>query len=49
MQQAIKNGAKSFISVKRRTNAASSCGFCRPIVKDIITETLSSDLLKKNN
>lgn len=41
IRKAVKDGFRRFVSVKRRTEAASSCGLCQPFVEDIIEDELS--------
>ncbi len=41
IRKAVKEGKRKFVSVKRATEAGSSCGMCQPIVEDIIKDELS--------
>ncbi|MFK5883894.1 MAG: (2Fe-2S)-binding protein [Candidatus Izemoplasma sp.] len=41
IRKAVRDGAKRFISVKQRTEAATGCGLCQPIVEDIIADELN--------
>lgn len=41
IRKAVGDGRKSFISVKRVTEAGSACGMCQPIVEDIIKNEFS--------
>lgn len=36
IRKAVQEGHRRFVSVKRVTGAASSCGLCQPFVEDII-------------
>lgn len=40
IRKTVREGYRRFTSVKRRTEAASSCGLCQPIVQDIINDEL---------
>lgn len=41
IRKAVRSGLRRFVSVKRQTEAASSCGLCQPYVEDIIKDELS--------
>lgn len=36
IKKAMKEGRRRFVSIKQATEAGSSCGFCQPLVQDII-------------
>jgi bacterioferritin-associated ferredoxin len=40
IRKTVQDGFRRFTSVKRRTEAASSCGLCQPFVEDIIEDEL---------
>ena len=40
IRKTVRDGFRRFTSVKRRTEAASSCGLCQPFVEDIIKDEL---------
>jgi len=40
IRKAVQDGFRRFVSVKRRTEASSSCGLCQPFVEDIIEDEL---------
>lgn len=40
IRKTVREGKRRFVSVKRFTDAASSCGLCQPIVEDIIADEL---------
>ena len=40
IRKAVREGHRRFVSVKRVTNAASSCGLCQPLVEDVIEDEL---------
>ena len=40
IRKAVQEGHRRLVSVKRRTEAASSCGLCQPFVDDIIQDEL---------
>ncbi|MCK5761917.1 MAG: (2Fe-2S)-binding protein [Candidatus Izimaplasma sp.] len=41
IRKVVREGKRSFISVKQATEAGSGCGMCQPIVEDIIKDELS--------
>lgn len=38
IRKAVQAGHRRFVSVKRMTEASSSCGLCQPYVEDIIAD-----------
>ncbi|QMS84792.1 (2Fe-2S)-binding protein [Candidatus Xianfuyuplasma coldseepsis] len=40
IRKAVNAGHRRFVSVKRVTEASSSCGLCQPFVEDIIADTI---------
>lgn len=40
IRKAVRSGNRRFVSVKRVTEAGSSCGLCQPFVEDIIADEL---------
>ena len=40
VRRAVRDGSKSFVSVKQVTEAGSGCGLCQPFIQDIIDDEL---------
>ena len=40
IRKAVREGHRRVVSVKRVTNAASSCGLCQPFVEDVIADEI---------
>lgn len=40
IRKAVQSGNRRLVSVKRTTEASSSCGLCQPYVQDIIDDEL---------
>ena len=41
IRKAVKDGRRRFVSVKQATEAGSGCGFCQPLVEDIIKDQIN--------